>query len=142
MTATLAEANDEILTLFKTAWDTTGHVADYANVERPVTVPPTTTAPWARARVQHTFGEQDTLAGPTGTQRFRRDGLFTCQIFVPSGEGLSEAYSLAKTVMDAFEGASTDSGVWFRNARVNEVGPDGEWYQLNVLVDFTYTEVK
>lgn len=139
MSATYAEAYDEILALFKTAWDTTGYSAHYTNVGSEI---PTTTVPWARAQVQLLDGFQSSLSGANAQIRWERQGIFTTQIFVPVGNGLLIGHSLSKTVTDAFEGVTTASGVWFRNARVNEIGPDGDWFQINVLVDFTYDEVK
>jgi hypothetical protein len=32
--------------------------------------------------------------------------------------------------------------VELRNVRLNEVGSDGHWYQINVVADFEYDEVK
>ena len=139
MTATFQEANDEVLAVFKAAWDTTGFIAVYENVRGDK---PTTTAPWARASLRNVTGRQATLANHDGVRRWRRDGILTIQIFVPLGEGLQEGYSLSKVVTDALEGTSTPSAVWFRNVSVNEIGPDGEWFQFNVLAEFTYDEVK
>ena len=140
MTATYKQAVDDILGLFKTAWDTTSYIAIYPNVGGEV--PSNVENPWARATVQHIDGGQASLSGGLGTQRWERSGIFTVQIFVPSGEGLSEAHILGKLITDIFEGVSTTNGVWFKNVRINEIGPDGEWYNLNVLIDFTYDEVK
>ena len=163
--ATFNEANDEILTVFRDVWQP--RVAIYENVEG--TKPPDETVSWARPIVRHFTGNQDSLIGglvrgkpPTVTvalgvtakpvvpidrkkknvRRYRHDGLFTAQIFVPIGKGLMEGYELAKLVSDAFEGTDTPSGVWFQNVRIREIGPDGEWFQINVLADFEYTEVK
>lgn len=141
MTATFKEAYDDILTIFKAAWDPTGYNAVYPNTKGSADVP-TTTAPWARLVVQHSPGGQSTLSGATGAQRFDREGLLFVQVFIPSGEGLSEAYALAKIIADAYEGASTPNAVWFRNVRVNEIGPSGSWYQVNVVVEFIYDEIK
>ncbi len=139
MSATYAEAVDVILGLFKTVWDTSGHIALYENVAGDI---PTAVAPWARVTLRNVDGRQGSLAGALGVQRFDRDGLLTVQIFVPAGEGLSEAHTLSKIVADAYEGVAGDNGIWFRNVRVNEIGPDGDWFQTNVLVDFTYDEIK
>jgi len=141
MTATYAQATDDILGVFKTAWDTTGWDAVYTNVATPQK-PPTGSDPWARVTLQHVTGNQASLTGGLGTARYSRAGILTIQIFTPAGEGLLEAHNLAKIITDAFEGTATANGVWFRNARVNEIGPDGDWYQVNVLIDFTYDEVK
>ena len=143
MTATFDEANDAILDLFKTAWDTTGHPVTYENVKPTKPFPPTTNIPWARVMVRHTGGRQGSLTGGLSITRWNRNGLFTAQIFTPNGDGLSLGYSLCKIVTDAFEGVATVSTrVWCRNVRINEIGPDGEWFQFNVIAEFTYDEVK
>lgn len=139
MSATYAEAVDSILGLFKTAWDVPGHVALYENIAGDV---PSGVAPWARVSLRHLAGNNSSLSGALGVQRYDRAGLLTVQIFVPVGEGLSEAHTLAKIVTDAYEGVATTNGVWFRNSRVNEIGPDGDWFQINVIIDFIYDEIK
>lgn len=139
MTATFDQANNEILAFFKTAWDTTGHLALYENVEG---AKPTAQDPWARTVLRNGEPGPTSLTGALGTHRFERTGILMVQIFIPNGEGLSRGYALGKIVVDAFEGKATASQVWFRNARVNEVGPSGEWYQFNALVDFRYDEIK
>ena len=164
--ATFNEANDEILTVFRDAWQPRAAVYENVDGSKPTDV----TSTWARAIVRHFTGNQDSLIGglvrgnpPTVTtvalgvtakqvdpinpkeknvRRYRHGGLFTAQIFVPIGKGLMEGYELAKLVSDAFEGTDTPSDVWFRNVRLREIGPDGEWFQINVLADFEYTEVK
>lgn len=139
MTATYAQAVDDILGVFKTAWDTTGWIALYTNVKGDT---PSGEDPWARVNLQHTGGGQASLTGGLGTTRWGREGFLTVQVFAPAGEGLSGAHTLAKIISDAFEGTSTVNGVWFRNVRVNEVGEDGDWYQVNVVIDFEYDEIK
>lgn len=139
MAATFEEARQEILTTFKTAWDTTGHPAYYENIREDLT---SSVEPWARVTLRHVTGNNVSLTGSLGLQRFERTGNLTVQVFVPMGEGLTEGLTLAKVIADAFEGVSTTSGVWFRNTRVNEIGPDGSWFQINVIVDFLYDEVK
>lgn len=145
MTATFKEASDEILAVYKSAWDTTGYPTDWENVsgDDTVTVPPVDgVTPWARVVVRNIVGGNESLTGALGKQRFIREGFFTAQIFTGLGKGKTEAYALAKVVADAFEGKSTPSGVWFRNARINEIGNDGSWYQVNFVVNFEYSEVK
>lgn len=139
MTATYNEAKDQILALFKTAWDTTGYGVVYPNKEGDK---PNDAVPWARVDIEHFDGGDASLSGVDGTKRYERDGVFTAQIFVPSGEGLSEAYTLANTVSTAFEGKTTAGGVWFRDVRIREVGPTESWFQLNVKATFNYDEVK
>lgn len=139
MTATYAQARDDILTMVKTVWDTTGLTMVYDDVAGE---PPAGATSWARSTIRHNEGRQTTLADAEGKKRFERTGLLIVQIFTPSGEGLSSADDLAKVISDAFEGQTSPRGVWFKNVRVNEVGPSGNWYQVNVVVEFQYDEVK
>jgi hypothetical protein len=67
------------------------------------------------------------------------------QVFAPltAGEGLTQAEALAIIARDAFEGKTAGAGqVWFRNVAINEIGPDGPWFQINVSADFLYDETK
>ena len=136
MSATYNEAKDEIFALFKTAWDTVGWNVIYQNIGSQQ-VPEGQSDPWARVQIIHATGGNDAI----GDSLMIREGTFWAQIFVPLGEGLKEGYDLAKVVSDAFDGKRS-LNVWFRNGRINEVGPDGEWFQINYLVDFEYNEVK
>lgn len=139
MSATFSQARNEIFALLKAAWDTTGFSMQYP--DKAFTQPNGRT-PWARVTLRHNSGGQATLSNVDGKSRFKREGVITVQIFTPSGEGLSRSYDLAKIVADAFEGVYTAKGVWFRNTRLVESGPDGDWFQLNVNTDFIYDEIK
>lgn len=139
MTATYSEARDEIFSVIKTAWDTTGFLMAWPDKDFEK---PTGRDPWARTTLRHTDGNQSTLANHNGLQRFKRDGVLTIQIFTPIGEGLSRSYDLSKIISDALEGTTTTKGVWFRNVRLNEIGSDAPWFQVNVNSDFSYEELK
>jgi len=143
MSLTRREAITEILALFKTVWDTTGHGArvKYDNVGKS-SLPPSGTDPWARVALRHTTAGQASLSGSLGTQRFERKGVLAIQIFEPSGKGLSGATDLPKIVQDAYEGVRTANGVWFRDVVVNEIGVSGDFFQTNVVALFEYDEVK
>ena len=144
MTATLDQARDEILGVLKAAWDvgveSTGLPMQYPNIggqEPPVS------GAWGRATVRHTAGFQATLRGAVGERRFRHLGTVTVQLFVPSGEGQGLSDALAKIVMAAFEGVTTSPGhVIFRNVKTVEIGPDGQFFQVNALAEFEYDEVR
>ncbi len=139
MAATQEVASDEMLAFFKTAWDTTGNLAVYENVKGAV---PTAQAAWARPIIRHDPSGIQSLMGLLNKVKYVRTGRMVVSIFIPNGNGLSLGRSLGKTVADAFEGKTTASAVWFRNVRIIEVGPDGEWYQFNVGIDFQYDEIK
>jgi hypothetical protein len=130
MSLTYLQARAEMFVLFKTAWDTTGYPAHYDDVR--ISRSPDD-SPWAVISVQHASGFQSAIG-----QLFTRLGFLTVQIFTQSGKGLQEAYELCKIVSDAFEGTSTPGGVWFSNVRLNEIGRDGTFQQMNVIIDFNY----
>ena len=139
MSLTFEESYDSIYGLFKAAWDPTSYPAYYEAVDKG-RMPDD--QPWVWVSIEHAGGRQASLSSGTGQARFERNGIFTARIFVAAGKGLQDALPLAKVVADAFEGNSAPGGVWFRNVRMNEVGRDGKFFQVNVLAEFTYDEIK
>jgi hypothetical protein len=148
MASEINTAYDEMLAAFKTAWDAgagafnNGTVPEvrYDGVGKQG--PPDGEDPWARVTIRHVTGGQATLLGDAQVTRFRNSGIITVQVFYPlSRGGLASARSLAKVARSAYIGTSTASNIWFRNVRIVEVGPDGPWYNVNVLADFEYDEL-
>jgi hypothetical protein len=143
MTTTLTQARDEILTVFRDAW-----LASSESNALPVLYPDTDdelpdSGAWARVSVRHGTGGQATLANHDGQRRYRHTGFVTVELYTPRGDGLVLNDQLSTIVKHAFEGVTTCPGqVIFRRVRVNEVGPDGQWFHTNVLVDFEYDEVR
>ena len=140
MTATFKEAEDLILAVIKTAWDTTGHPMLWEGVGSDAI--PTTKAPWARTTLRHATGRQATLSDESSNKRFERTGFVTIQIFTPIGKGKGTGLTLAKVLADAMEGKDASVGIWFQNVRINEIGIDGDWFQINFISDFIYDEIK
>jgi hypothetical protein len=141
MSLTMAAAVDEMLTLFKDVWDDTGHEVMYADVpltQAQLTLIESGNAPWARVSVKHNLRSQKTI----GARLFDNLGIVIVEVYTPKGDGLTTARSLGTLVRNAFEGVSTPNGVWFRNTRVNEIGPDGHWSRVNVITEFEYDEVR
>lgn len=139
MSLTYKQARDEIFARFKSVWDSTTYPVHYEDVRKKRS---TDESPWVVVSLKHSSGFQSTLTGEAGKRTFTRVGYLTAQIFVPGGNGLQMIYDLAKVISDGFEGHSTPGGVWFRNVTPDEVGRDGEFYQLNVVADFRYDEIK
>lgn len=143
MTATLTQARDEMLAVFRTAW-----LADSVSSSLPVLYPDTAddlpdSGAWARVTVTHGTGGQVTLAGDSGQRRYRHTGFITVELYTPRGDGLVLNDQLATIVKHAFEGVTTSPGhVTFYRVRVREVGSDGQWFHTNVLADFEYDEVR
>ena len=147
MATDINTAYDEMLGAFKDAWDAGAGTYNGGTVPEVRydgvgdSGPPDSEEPWARVTIRHVTGTQASLLGDSAQKRFRRSGIITIQVFWPlSQAGLANARSLASVARSAYEGQETASHVWFRNVRVQEVGPDGSWYQINVLADFEYDE--
>ncbi len=134
MSLTIAEARDEIQTLFTEHWtaNSGGVPLHYRDVKHDAPA----SGNWARATINHGFPGPPTL----GMTIKERAGVFSVQIFTVFGDGLSSADTLVRVAMQALEGKSTPGGVWFRNVRPSEVGRDGIWFQTNVTADFEYHE--
>ncbi|HNQ99661.1 MAG TPA: phage tail terminator-like protein [Trueperaceae bacterium] len=147
MTATPEQAENEILDAFKARWDADGPDAaglltaprvEYDNVVK-LAPPASGSECWVRATVQHN-GEGGHTLGEPGTRLWTSTGIVMIQVFVPQDEGKVRALRLCKVARDAFQGAATPSGVWFRNVRIVHVGRSDPWYQMNVVAEFQYDE--
>ena len=144
--ATRAEARDEILLHFTTAWNAgTPPVPLLLYDDKARDLPPD--APYAKITIKHNVSPQVTIGatvanGGNGV-RFRRFGIVTVQVFEISGDGLTNSDDLVDLALDAFEGEKTGlDRIEFRNARANEIGEDGPWFQTNVIAEFDYDRVK
>jgi len=104
---------------------------------------PPTSGAWARVDIKHNTSRKATLSNGVGMRRFRRTGLLTVQIFTPPGDGQVLSDQLTIIVKNAFEGVTTSPGrVMFRDVWLREVGQGGNFYQVNVLAEFEYDEVR
>jgi hypothetical protein len=137
MSMTYQQARDELSKLFNDAWSPRRVLWDDLGG-----VPPANVSPWARFTIKHSEGVQSTLPDHLGQKRWTRIGTIHVQLFANRGAGLKVLDPLCKIVGDAYEGQTTPGGAWFRNCRINEIGGSGEWFQVNVLIDFEYDEVK
>lgn len=105
--------------------------------------PPEGDKRWLRVTMNHTDGRQASLAGATPVKRWNRTGLVMVQCFAPLAKGsIKEAIKMATAVQNALQGKATPNCVWFRNAQINEVGPDKFWYQVNMTAIFDYDEAR
>jgi hypothetical protein len=84
-----------------------------------------------------------TVANGGNGVRFRQFGIVTAQVFTVSGDGLTASDDLVELALNAFEGEKTGlDRIEFRNARPNEIGQDGPWFQTNVIAEFEYDRLK
>lgn len=145
MTLSRADAIDEIIEPFHLAW--APRPVKYDNVAKDDVPPPADPDPdndvsWARFVLRHGASGQATLANFQGQRRWRRTGGIVVQLFTIKGEGLSGSPDLPTLVQNVYEGLATPGAVWFRDVSVNEIGPDGNWFQTNVVAFFEYDEIK
>lgn len=133
---TSAEARDAIYKVMRDAWDA-AHPILWDDVPSKV---PDEEIPWARVKLTHVTGAHGTINGQVGCRRFDSTGFVTVQVFAPVGDGKARVLNLAQTVRYAYEDARLP--VWFRNIRVNEIGPSGNYQQINVIADFEYDTVR
>lgn len=139
MSATYEQAQDEMLELLRGSLPADFPV-HYQNVNTEFVVP-TDDTEWARVMIRTATARTASLGNHNGRRRYEREGTLWIQLFTPAGIGLSRVYALAKILTDAFQAVRPRRCVAFRNVRMNEIGASGNFYQINVLADFSYDEV-
>ncbi len=149
MPATREQAVDEMLSLFKAAWDARPESqlipVLWPNVRGDVDttrqLPTDAAQSWCRVTVQTVRSEQRSISMTDGLRRYETEGLLTVEIYVPTSSGSGLAYRLVQVALNAFRGSETAHGVTFRNARPREIGNDGNWFRVDALVEFSFDEV-
>lgn len=141
MPCSMSTAHDEVLALLAAALPSDLSVK-YPDVAAPSDFPPKS-GPWARVSISDTVEDAPpTLVSSPGNRRTKTAGLLTVEIYTLAGDGRRAAQALGETVLGAFRGQATASGVTFRAERVNDVGADGPWYHINAIVEFTYSTLQ
>ena len=138
MSLTYEQANDDMLKMITDAWSVTGNKIYFESVQDDRE---TDTLPFYKVWIRHVDGGQRTLGGK-GARLFDRKGFVRIEVYSRITNGLQESYQLAKVASDAYEGRSSDNGVWFRQVRIREMGKDGTFNRTDVIVDFEYHEMK
>lgn len=138
MSLTYEQANDDMLKMITDAWAVTGNKIYFESVQDDRE---TDTLPFCKVWVRHSFSSQRSLGGQ-GSRIFERRGFVRIEVYSRITNGLQESYQLAKVASDAYEGRSSDNGVWFRRVRISEMGKDGIFNRVDVIVDFEYHEMK
>ena len=139
MPCTLTQAHDQILALLPAA--VTSLAVHYPDVAAPAGFPPKA-ASWARVKLTDVDGGQTTIGGAAGSRRYETEGLLTVEVYALSGDGRAAAQAIAEAVLTAYRGKRTSGGVFFRRERVVDVGPDGLWWHINVLIEFIYDTIQ
>lgn len=137
----MTEVRDLISQLFLENWKNAAPVYWQGVAEKKT---PNVTTAWARHIIKHGSSQQTTF-GEKSARRFTRTGIISIQIFTPittKGGGLGKAEELAELARDSYEGINTNTSLSFYGAQTVDVGPNNGWYQINVIINFTYDEVK
>lgn len=100
---------------------------------------------WARASILTVVEGDDALGsdGPGGTRYYLSAGNLFVQCFGPmigDPQVMDRLRSLSTLAQNSFRGNKTASGVWFRNVRKQELGPDEKFYRINVIAEWQYQE--
>lgn len=100
-------------------------------------------APYAIWQAMHSAAPQRGLSDATGQKSYETIGLISVQSKGPliNGNGFEVAERMAIIARNAYRGKQTPDCIWFRNARVEEVGADAGWYLFNTIIEFEYDEV-
>lgn len=129
-----ADAENALQEYFKVQWDQLTPVAwpDVA-FQKP-------DATWVRFGMTNNIGRQASTGSP-GSNRFRRMGIVTIQVFAKANQGGVDARLKADRAVDIFMGLCP--GFTFWNANAKEIGPDGHgWYQWNVTAEYKYDIIR
>lgn len=103
---------------------------------------------WARSALQEvrTINSAHIMSNEPGESpaEFTSYGLVIIQVFAPKEMGAWEiGEQLAGILQRCFMAANTNSGVWFRNPRINELDQDrDDWFRWNVIVEYQFDQVK
>ena len=132
---TYAVAHAAIRTRFETQWGATTAV-QFPNVK--FNVP---NSSWVRLNIEQA-GANWAGFGDPGNNPERNFGQVTMQIFTESGEGEGTALALADAARAVFRSwRDAASGVRFLvPPYARQIGPDGKWYQTNVVAPFQFDD--
>lgn len=151
MTRDPAQARDSMASLFAAAWASSDAWASLGLPDAPriawqgrrLDPEPSLDAPYCRWIARHGEPPRPSLAGDQATRIYPNSGMIIVQCLAPldPGNGFEVAERMAIIARDAYRGKQTSDCIWFRNARIEEVGEDAGWFLFNAYVDFTYDEV-
>lgn len=151
MTATYPQAIDDMFKTFNDAWQA-GAAAVVGSIPTVYwhgvesSVNPPTNVYWVRVSTQTVLERQTTFKSgiaPSENRRYTAQGLLFIQLFCPmsDSQSMDRGRRLAVLARDAFRGAETVNGVWFRNARINELPPEENSYRFNVVVEYVFDDL-
>ena len=146
------DATDEIYDLFlkgfeKPAENLLGYVPEiyWRNKER--ADKPASDKFWCRVTVYTELEEQANISVANAgayAKRWTTSGIVMIQLFCPRAVKNSDklGQQLSNIIKLCYRGKTTDGGIWFRNARINDgLEPEELFYRFNIVADFEYDEL-
>lgn len=134
--ATPTTFRDSVFAAFDTFWAARTPVAWPNDQFDPESLPLADDTAWARLSLLGS-AEPETNHG---SGIFRRTGTVTVEIYVRARTATDKLYELSDAALEFIEraaGSSVKDG-FLRGGRLVEIGPDGTWYQANVVGDYLY----
>lgn len=144
---TQAQARLTVYTQWKTGWD----ALHPQNPVDPLYVPyvfengpfvePISPQPWARVSLRHDRSDQETLNVP-GKRLYVRPAMIWVQFFGPNLKGLGGLDVYCDEAKSFLEGVSFGGIESSGGADVQEIGDDGRWYEVVLVIPITYYSMK
>lgn len=109
--------------------------------------PPAVPTYWGRMSVFSLIDQQATLSTASVvsyTRRYRDNGRIVVQLFGPrtGNDAQANLLKLAMVVQNRLRGTKTESGIWFRNARIdNNLSPENLFQRINVMCDYERDQI-
>jgi len=100
-----------------------------------------TKVPWVRFKIQNNQSPQISY-GSEGNRKFKRSGLISCQVFIPSGTGTEDGDTICEDIVSIFEGKRfTDIYCYAGTYIEMGIQSDG-FYGFKVIIFFDTDEQK
>lgn len=148
MTTNYIAARDSIFNVLKTAISSFSPYIP--KVEYPMLVhknKPDPSKIWMRASTQIVEEIQTALSTceqVDGQKLYTSYGLIFIEMYIPRTEPNGTlALMWATSIRNAYRNASSQNGVIYRKARINDgITPEENFFRVNVVVDFEFDEIK
>jgi hypothetical protein len=95
---------------------------------------------WVHLTVNFNTGFQYSLGQP-GNRRFLKTGYIFVQVFTLINAGTDENDELVSDSVNLFDGERIED-LWMYNGSITTVGSDGEYYQQNAVIEFSYEDIR
>ena len=133
---TIQEAIDAMNGILLRSWNTTTCPILWEGVAQNQP----TNKPFLRVTIKHASDGVASLPAWNGERIFRRSGTIFVSVFTPITDNSGLRFQLSQNVIDIFE-TVRDDNVSFENIYPVEIGQSGNFYQINVLIEFNYQDI-